>query len=74
MIPSFVLRTSDQSAFACYGAFSAFIYAIPIIGVYFAGRITANNRFLVTNKFNIIFYKNAWKFYYGKPSTEISIR
>ncbi len=34
-----VLRTSDQAAFSCYGAFSAFIYAIPMIGGYFADRI-----------------------------------
>lgn len=34
-----ILKTSDSVAFATYGAFSAFMYAIPLIGGYFADRV-----------------------------------
>lgn len=34
-----ILKTSDNIAFAAYGTFSAFMYAIPLIGGYFADRV-----------------------------------
>lgn len=34
-----VFKTGDNEAFICYGAFTAFIYAIPLIGGYLADKV-----------------------------------
>lgn len=35
-----MLKSSDNDAFIIYGAFTAFIYAIPLVGGYFADRVS----------------------------------